>query len=89
MKIKLNELKEMVKSAVQEEMEARVLKSLSGYSTAQALDFSKPLGDGNLYHRQGRSNVGPYTESRALRMLVGKIVSEELACALPEKKGGK
>lgn len=32
-----------------------------GYQHAEALDFSKPLGDWNVYRHQGVANWGPYT----------------------------
>lgn len=31
------------------------------YSYSEALDFSTPLGDHNLYKAQGQANFGPYT----------------------------
>jgi hypothetical protein len=37
-----------------------------GWSTAEALDFSKPLGDCNLYGQQGAANFGPYTSAGVL-----------------------
>jgi hypothetical protein len=33
----------------------------SGYQHAEVFDFSKPLGNLNLYHKQGQVNWGPHT----------------------------
>lgn len=39
-----------------------------------AHDFSVPLGDNNLYKRQGQSNIGPFTAEGTLKALVDAIV---------------
>lgn len=81
MKISVNELKSMVGQIVSE---AKKKKSKSekpmkgvkptGFSFDEAFDFSTPLGDWNLYARQGSSSWGPLTGP-------GTKLGEELSSA--------
>lgn len=45
-------------------------KGLPGYTDAPAADeYSQPLGDDNLYRRQGQSNMGGWTAEAVLRKM--------------------
>lgn len=91
MKIRLEEIRQMVKDAVTEAKSKkdktklpsaeRSKGALPGFQHASVLDFSDPLDDENRLKRQGRSNMGPYTSEAALRTLVRSAVAEALGPA--------
>lgn len=47
-----------------------------GYTYAETFDFSKPLGELNLYRGQGASNIGPYTNANSTWPVLEKLVKE-------------
>lgn len=47
------------------------------YQDGGALQMHEPMGDRNLYRRQGVSNMGPYT-SEGLKRLIAKTIAEQL-----------
>ena len=51
------------------------LEKPKAYKSDSALDYSKPLGDINLYKRQGVANFGPYTESKDPWLALSSILS--------------
>lgn len=91
MKIKLTELKQIIESIVLEARRKKKTKKKDAasepekYKTDENLDFSQPLGDKNLYKRQGASNWGPFTEEKALRIYLRNAISEALR--VDEKNG--
>lgn len=86
MKMKSEMLREMIRQEFKTVLEAAKKKKNDedlcpedlppSYSTDAKLDHSKPLGDDNLYKRQGRANFGPYTEEKALRLCLRQIIRE-------------
>ncbi len=68
----LNELKALVRQVVLAEVKkkkspkkkgkkAEIPEESEKFKYAEALDFSIPLGDFNVYRHQGAANWGPYT----------------------------
>lgn len=85
MKITVEQLKAVIKDALVEAKKSKKKKGdadldptqvVKGYETDDTCDFSKPLGDDNLYKNQGKVNWGPYTEEKAIRMMVRQALSE-------------
>lgn len=86
MKITVEQLKAVIKDALIEAKKSKKGKdaeadgdptlAVPAYKTDEKLDFSKPLGNENLYKKQGASNFGPYTEEKAIRMMVRQALSE-------------
>lgn len=80
--------KEIRHRSVESEVEQRDRNvRATGYSHADAFDFSKPLGDKNLAKRQGASGMGGWTSEAVVRQkikemqirkLVRMIVGEEV-----------
>lgn len=90
MKISLNELKTIVREAIVEaKKKKKKEKSVDGvkrYQKDEKLDFSKPLGNSNLYKRQGASGIGPYTAESALRLFIKNVIKEAMKDEKSEKK---
>lgn len=80
----INEAKKKSKKKAPEKKD--VATTGTGYKKDDLLDMSKPLGDKNLYKRQGASNFGPYTAESALRLFIRECLKE--AVPLSEKKIG-
>lgn len=63
----LDEIKQVVDRQLAEARKAKKKKKKDeqektpGYTYAETFDFSKPLGELNLYRAQGASGIGPYT----------------------------
>ena len=75
---KSKEIPERTEKAEAERREKQV--RATGYSHATSNDFQRPLGDKNLYKRQGASGMGGWTaEGREhLRKMVEMVVREEI-----------
>lgn len=75
MKISIEQMKEMVTEVISEAKKKK--KKKGDDSPLNPLDFSEPLGELNLYKRQGASNIGPFTE-HALRTVIKRMLREAL-----------
>lgn len=84
MKIRLAELRGLVKEVISEARKGKKKSKKDdaptsiGYMSDEKLDFAKALDLCNLYKRQGAANFGPFTEERAIRNTIRKMVAEEL-----------
>ena len=82
MKIKFDNLSSMIREAITEAKKKKADDDMKpedrpvGYVSDEKFDMSKPLGNDNLYKKQGASGMGPFTEEKALRLIVRKLVSE-------------
>ncbi len=83
----VQEAKKKVKEIPQQSDEAVLAQRerqtrATGYSHANVLDMSKPLGKKNLAKKQGASNMGNWTSEQrrveAIQRLVNLIVREEI-----------
>ena len=85
--VTLRELREIVGVAIFEakkkkskkkskKKDEQTVEDLGGYKLDKKLDYSPPMGDLNVYKRQGASNLGPYTSENALRLCVRDIIRE-------------
>jgi hypothetical protein len=82
-KVTLKQLSEMIAEAARKikkkQQEEERITQADGFLEPDAdLDFSEPLGDRNLYKRQGQANFGSFTAESTLQGMVDAIVESIL-----------
>lgn len=87
MKLTIEELRRIIEQELNEAKKKEKKEDVpvtDKMEKSDVLDYSTPLGDKNLYKKQGVSNLGPYTSENALRLFVKECIQRVLS----EKKIG-